>query len=50
MHNDSKLTARPYSRKELFVDDEKEKLRPLPEARLELKYQSHATLMHHVIS
>jgi transposase len=26
-HNSSKLTARPYSRKELFLEDEKEKLR-----------------------
>ena len=44
-HNDSKLTARPYSRKELFLEDEKQKLHPLPEARFELKYQSHATVM-----
>jgi hypothetical protein len=44
-HNSSKLTARPYSRKELFLEDEKEKLRSLPEARFEIKYQSHATVM-----
>ena len=44
-HNDSKLTARPYSRKELFLEDEKQNLHPLPEARFELKYQSHATVM-----
>lgn len=44
-HNDSKLTARPYSRRELFLEDEKHNLRPLPQARFEIKYQSHATVM-----
>lgn len=44
-HNDSKLTARPYSRRELFLEDEKHNLCPLPQARFEIKYQSHATVM-----
>lgn len=44
-HNNRKLTARPYSRLELFTEDEKEKLRPLPQERFEIKYQSFATVM-----
>ena len=44
-HNNKKLTARPYSRSELFSEDEKDKLRPLPQERFEIKYQSFATVM-----
>lgn len=44
-HNKRKLTGRPYSREELFLEDEKDKLRPLPQERFEIKYQSIATVM-----
>ncbi len=44
-HNNRKLTGRPYSRYELFLEDEKEKLRPLPQERFEIRYQSFATVM-----
>lgn len=44
-HNARKLTGRPYSRLELFLEDEKEKLLPLPQGRFEIKYQSFATVM-----
>ncbi|WP_366183249.1 hypothetical protein [Flavobacterium ovatum] len=30
---------------EVFLEDEKEKLRPLPQERFEIKYQSFATIM-----
>lgn len=45
LHNNRKLTARPYSRFELFMEDEKDKLRPLPQERFQIKYQSFATVM-----
>jgi transposase len=45
IHNSRKLTGRPYSRLELFLEDEKEKLRALPQERFEIKYQSLATVM-----
>lgn len=44
-HNTKKLTGRPYSRLDLFSEDEKQKLRPLPIERFEIKYQSFATVM-----
>lgn len=44
-HNAKKLTARPYSRLDLFLEDERPKLRPLPLDRFEIKYQSFATVM-----
>ncbi len=44
-HNKRKLTGRPYSRYELFLEDEKQQLRPLPERRFEIRYQSFATVM-----
>jgi transposase len=44
-HNNRKLTGRPYSRYELFLEDEKGKLRLLPQDRFEIKYQSFATVM-----
>ena len=45
VHNSRKFTARPYSRVELFLEDEKPTLRPLPQVRFEIKYQSLATVM-----
>lgn len=45
VHNKTKLTARPYSRLELFTEDEKKELNPLPQERFEIKYQSFATVM-----
>ena len=44
-HNNRKITARPYSRKELFLEDEQPTLRPLPATFFEIKYQSFATVM-----
>ena len=44
-HNKRKLTGRPYSRYELFLEDEKQQLRPLPERRFEIRYQFFATVM-----
>ena len=44
-HNSRKLTGRPYSRVELFLEDEQQKLRPLPQKRFEIKYQFLATVM-----
>jgi transposase len=44
-HNFRKFIGRPYSRHELFVDLEKDKLSPLPQNRFEIKYQSFATVM-----
>lgn len=41
-HNAKKFTARPYSRKDLFLEDEKKELLPLPQQRFEIKTQSHA--------
>ncbi len=45
LHNRKKLTGRPYSRYELFLEDEKDKLRPLPLERFEIKLHSFATVM-----
>ena len=45
IHNERKLTNRPYSRKDLFLEDEKPVLRPLPATRFEIKYQCVATVM-----
>lgn len=45
VHNKRKLTARPYSRLELFTEDEKKELNPLPQECFEIKYQSFATVM-----
>lgn len=44
-HNRRKLTARPYSRLDLFTEDEKQELRPLPNKHFEIRYQSFATVM-----
>jgi hypothetical protein len=44
-HNNKKLTGRPYSRFELFMEDERHELQPLPLERFEIKYQSLATVM-----
>lgn len=49
--NDRKLNGRPYSRRELFNDIEKELLRPLPIERYQIKETAWATVMKigHVI-
>jgi transposase len=44
-HNTKMLTARPYSRLDLFLEYEKFKLRALPLERFEINYQSFATVM-----
>lgn len=44
-HNNKKITGRPYSRFELFIEDERHELQPLPLERFEIKYQSLATVM-----
>ena len=44
-HNKRKLTGRPYSRHDLFLEDEMQQLRPLPQEHFEIKYQSFATVM-----
>lgn len=44
-HNRRKLTARPYSRLDVFTEDEKQELRPLPNKHFEIRYQSFATVM-----
>lgn len=44
-HNARKLTGRPYSRKEIFIELEKQELSKLPIARFEIKKQSFATVM-----
>lgn len=50
-HNRKKLTSRPYSRYDLFCEDEKDKLNPLPIERFEIRYQAFATVsrMSHVM-
>ena len=45
VHNQQTLTGRSYSRHNLFLEDEKEKLKALPTQRFELKYQSIVTVM-----
>ena len=45
LHNKRKLTARPYSRLELFTEDEQKELKPLAQDRYQIKYQSFATVM-----
>lgn len=44
-HNDHKLTGRNYSRKDQFIEVEKDALMPLPELRYELRRQACATVM-----
>lgn len=44
-HNNRKLTGRPYSRKELFDEIEREELHPLPQERFEIKHQALCTVM-----
>lgn len=43
-HNQKKLTGRPFSRHQLFVEDERDKLGALPIERFEIRYQSFATV------
>lgn len=45
VHNNKKLTGRPQSRLEMFVDIEKDKLSPLPVERYEIKQMAFATVM-----
>ncbi len=45
VHNDKKLSGRPSSRKQLFIEDEKHKLSKLPQERYEIKLLSFATVM-----
>jgi len=51
VHNNKKLTGRPTSRIQLFNEDEKDKLAPLPVERYEIKQLSFATVMQngHVV-
>ena len=44
-HNNKKLTGRPFSRAQLFKEDEQNKLSPLPVDRFEIKQISQATIM-----
>jgi transposase len=45
VHNTTKLTGRPYTRKDLFTEVERRVLLPLPERGYELKQLSFATVM-----
>ena len=45
VHNNKKLTGRPFSRMQLFKEDEQQKLSPLPIERFEIKQVSQATVM-----
>jgi transposase len=45
VHNNKKLTGRPYSRLQLFKEDEQGKLATLRIDRYEIKQQTHATVM-----
>jgi transposase len=45
LHNNKKLTGRPYSRLQLFKEDEQKKLAPLRVDRYEIKQLTHATVM-----
>ena len=44
-HNSMNLSGRSYSRKDLFLEVEKEALSPLPQKRYEIKQQSFVTVM-----
>ncbi len=44
-HNNAKLTGRPTSRYQLYIEDEKAHLKPLPVERYEIKKQAMATVM-----
>jgi transposase len=50
-HNRMKLSSRPYSRYDLFCEDEKDKLKPLPVEGFEIRNQAFATVsrMSHVM-
>jgi len=45
VHNNKKLTGRPQSRLEMFIDIEKDTLSPLPVERYEIKQMAFATVM-----
>lgn len=44
-HNGKKFSGRPYSRKDLFIEIEKQELSPLPQTRYEIKKQSFVTVI-----
>jgi transposase len=44
LHNNTKLTNRPYSRRVLFEEIERQTLHPLPTCTYEFKRQQHATI------
>jgi transposase len=44
VHNNTKLTARPYSRRQLFEEVERSELQPLPKKRYEFKKHQVATV------
>ena len=44
-HNNKKLTGRPFSRLQLFNEDEKNKLAALPIERFEIRHQAFATVL-----
>jgi transposase len=44
VHNNTKLTARPYSRRQLFEEVERHELQPLPRERYEFKKHQVATV------
>lgn len=44
VHNNTRLTSRPYSRRQLFEDVEKSALHPLPQKTFEFKKQQIATV------
>lgn len=44
LHNNTKLTGRPYSRRDLFEEVERQVLNPLPVLAYEFKRQQHSTV------
>ncbi len=44
-HNNKLLNGRPYSRKHLFEDTERDQLQELPATRFEIKYRKAVTVM-----
>lgn len=45
VHNSTRFSGKPYSRRDLFSEVEKQTLQQLPERRYEMKQQSFATVM-----
>ena len=44
LHNRKRMQQRPYSREEHFISDEKRTLKPLPESRFEVQYDTELTV------